>query len=144
MTCERQDEQNVSLISFYLANSFWLVQFNFHRAIRKTFMFHILNCWLFLLFLLGHEKVEIYSPASMAKYYNKIVAERKKQNPNKKLLNCYLNLEFLSRQNCINCTKPKYRYVEFFKTYTLCFIEPFEVRFLIKKLAVEDLSQNLV
>ena len=88
--------------------------------------------------------MEIYSPESMAKYYNKIVAERKKQNPNKKLLNCYLNLEFLSRHNCTNCTKPKYRYVEFFKTYTLCFIEPFEVRFLIKKLAVEDLSQNLV
>ena len=75
----------------------------------------------------------MYSPESMAKYYDKIVAESKKQNPNKKLLNYYLNQEFPSRRNWINCTKPEYRYVEFFKTCTSCFSKPFEVRFLIKK-----------
>ena len=75
----------------------------------------------------------MYLPESMTKNYDKIVAESKKQNPNKKLLNYYLNLEFTSRRNQINCTKPEYRCAEFFKTYTSCFSEPFEVRFLIKK-----------
>ena len=75
----------------------------------------------------------MYSPESMAKYYDKIVAESKKQNPHKKLLNYYLNLEFPSRRNWINCTKPEYICANFFKTYTSCFSEPFEVRSLIKK-----------
>ena len=75
----------------------------------------------------------MYSPESMSKYYDKIVTESKKLNPNKKLLNYYLNLEFPSRRNWINCTKPEYRCAEFFKTYTSCFSEPFKVRILIKK-----------
>ena len=41
----------------------------------------------------------MYLPESMTKNYDKIVAESKKQNPNKKLLNYYLNLEFTSRRN---------------------------------------------
>ena len=75
----------------------------------------------------------MHSPESMAKYYDNIVAESKKQKPNKKLLSYYLNMEFPSRRNCINCTKLEYRCAEFFKTYTSCFIEPFKVRILIKK-----------
>ena len=75
----------------------------------------------------------MYSPESMAKYYDKIVAESKKQNSNKKLLSYNLNLEFPSRRNWINCTKQEYRCAEFFKTYTSCFSEPFIVRILIKK-----------
>ena len=75
----------------------------------------------------------MYSRESVAKYYDKIVAENKKQNSDKKLLNYYLNLEFPSRRNLINCPKPEYRCAEFFKTYTSCFSEPFQVRFLIKK-----------
>ena len=63
----------------------------------------------------------MHSPEPMTKYYDKIVAESKKQNPKKKLLNYYLNLEFPSRQNWVNCTKPEYRCTEFFKTYTSYF-----------------------
>lgn len=61
-------------------------------------------------------------------YYEKIVKESKKANPNRDFINNYLSVEFPARRNSIKIATLEYRSEQFFKTY-LCFGDPIEMQF---------------
>ena len=74
-----------------------------------------------------HTDVEVgYDPEVHSRHYSALNKEQKKTNPNKAVINKYLNLEFLSRRRFLEETSKEERPKTIFETYP-CFKDPCEV-----------------
>ena len=66
----------------------------------------------------------------MSRFYESLIKERKKAKPNSSIVNMYLNKEFISRRNWLECTPAEYRVEKFLETYP-CFQNHAEVSNII-------------